>query len=151
MPQLISIKVPDWLRTGKIGPLYPGLNADQVLRHLGEPPLAGPKEGTPIPGFWLYGEVEFGIREDGIVNYIQADTVNIGTDTTFPFLKVDWQELSHDSPLATCVEWLRRHNLRFAVREDDDGATITVEESAQLLLTDGEDPRLVTVWTPPMK
>lgn len=151
IPNPLILTVEDWLRTGAVGTLKPGDTNHDVLALLGPPPFAGPTDGAPIPGYWLYGPVEFGFSESGIIKFIQADTVNIDSDLhTCDSISIDWQGIYHNMTMKTCIAWLRSHRLSYAYEKDGDGGRLTVEKNSQLLFCDEDNPVLVTVWCPPM-
>lgn len=146
----LTLTIESWLRTGTVGPLHIGSSTEDLKRILGTTKMVGPNPKSILPGYWLYGVVEFGISKTGHVEWIQSDTVNINSDLIESgFIELDWQGIYHEMPLEQCLLWLRQHDLTCDYRMDDDGATITVESNVQLLLTDASAPKLVTVWCPP--
>ena len=151
MTAKLKLTLESWMRTGAVGSLRVGDSTKALVRTLGTTKIVGPKPNKSIPGYWLYGVVEFGISYNGLIEWIQSDTVNIESDLTESgFIDLDWQGVYHHMPLDQCVEWLSYHGLAHDFRVDDDGAMITVENNIQLLLTDVSAPKLVTVWCPPM-
>ena len=149
MPLRLSTTLENWLRTGSFGPLNVGDSASDVVALLGRTEVFGPKQGISFPGYWLYDEVEFGFGEDTKIKWIQSDTVRIESARAAPlFVDIDWQGIIDRMPLQLCLEWLDDHGLQHRHWLDDDGGKIVVENRTQMLLTESDVPRLVTIWSP---
>ena len=149
MESRLSITLESWLRTGAFGSLKIGDRASDVVQLLGETEFFGPKSRTSFPAYWLYDEIEFGFDSDARIEWIQSDTMRISDARANPtVIDIDWQGVFHDMGLTECLGWLDELGLTSHDTLDDDGATITIEGRSQMLLTDPDDPKLVTIWCP---
>ena len=149
MESRLSITLESWLRTGAFGSLKIGDRASDVVQLLGDTEFFGPKSRTSYPAYWLYDEIEFGFDSDARIEWIQSDTVRISDARANPtVIDIDWQGVFHDMRLTECLRWLDRFALTSDHMLDDDGATITIEGRSEMLLTDPDDPKLVTIWSP---
>ena len=145
----ISTTLKDWLCTGRIGPLSIGDSASDVVTLLGETEHFGPKHRNNFPSCWLYDEIEFGFNGDAKIEWIQSDTIRAEDSRDNPtVIDFDWQGISDGMSMQSCLDWLCENNLTHQHVLHDDGATITVENATRMLLTDADDPKLATIWSP---